>query len=106
MNRRASFRTLTLLSSTAVLGLTFVSPVQAQTDAVVVVHQGVVTRQDVKSQTGSETDTVVEPDVAVSPVNKNIAVAAAHDSRYPDGGAVGISVAWTADGGRSWKHRS
>lgn len=71
----------------------------------VVVYQGQVTRQDVASQPGSEPDTVVEPDVAVSPVNRNVAIAAAHDSRFPDGGAVGISAAWTADGGKSWHHK-
>lgn len=70
----------------------------------VLLHQGQVTRQDIPSQTGSEPDTVVEPDVAVSPVDRNVAIAAAHDSRFPDGGAVDISVAWTADGGRSWRH--
>src|SRR4051812_12146167 len=70
-----------------------------------VLHVGVVTRQDVASQPGSEPDTVVEPDVAVSPLNHNIAVAAAHDSRYPDGGAVGITYAWTHNGGASWHHR-
>jgi hypothetical protein len=70
----------------------------------VVVHQGVVTRQDIPSQPGSEPDTVVEPDVAVSPINRDVAIAAAHDSRFADGGAVDISVAWTADGGKTWRH--
>ena len=55
-------------------------------------------------QPGSEPDTVVEPDVAVSPVNRNIAIAAAHDGRFPNGGAVDISVSWTNDGGGSWHH--
>jgi hypothetical protein len=44
----------------------------------------------------------VEPDVAVSPVNPRIAVAAAHDGRFPDGGAVAIAYAWTHDGGQHW----
>jgi hypothetical protein len=70
-----------------------------------VIHQGVVTRQDVPSRPGSEPDTVVEPDVAVNPQNQRNAVAAAHDSRYPDGGAVAISVAWTKDAGRRWHHQ-
>src|ERR1700760_498251 len=105
MHRRAFFRTSTFVSCTALLGLAGLSPVAAHTDSVVVIHQGVVTRQDIKSQAGSETDTVVEPDVAVSPVNKNIAIAVAHDSRFSDGGAVDISYAWTADGGETWKHR-
>ena len=69
-----------------------------------VTHQGQVTRQDVPSKPGSEPDTVVEPDVAVSPLNGKVAIAAAHDSRYANGGAVGISVAWTADGGAHWHH--
>ena len=47
---------------------------------------------------------MVEPDVAVSPIDKNVAVAAAHDSRYSDGGAVDISVAWTSNGGATWQH--
>lgn len=69
-----------------------------------VLHVGQVTRQDVPSQPGSEPDTVTEPDVAASPLNANIAVAAAHDSRYSDGGAVDISVAWTSNGGSTWQH--
>jgi hypothetical protein len=86
------------------LGWAGVGPVTARTDSPVVLHQGLVTRQDVASQSGSETDTVVEPDVAVSPINKNVAIAAAHDSRFPDGGAVDISVAWTANAGATWQH--
>ncbi len=70
----------------------------------VVAHSGMVTRQDIPSRLGSETDTVVEPDVAVSPLNPDIAVAAAHDSRYSNGGAVTITAAWTHDGGASWHH--
>ncbi len=70
-----------------------------------VLHQGVVTRQDVASRPGSEPDTVVEPDVAVNPRNERNAVAAAHDSRYEDGGAVTISVAWTKDAGQHWQHQ-
>jgi BNR/Asp-box repeat len=79
-------------------------PAQAAA-SVTVVHVGQVTAQDVAPQPGSEPDTVVEPDVAVSPLNPQIAVAASHDGRYPDGGAVGISYAWTHDGGRSWHHQ-
>ncbi|HST65556.1 MAG TPA: sialidase family protein [Mycobacteriales bacterium] len=65
---------------------------------------GQISRQDVAPQPGSEPDTLVEPDVAVSPVNPRIAVAVAHDGRFPDGGAVDISYAWTHDGGLSWHH--
>ncbi len=70
----------------------------------VVLHVGQIDRQDIPPLPGSEPDTLVEPDVAVSPVNPQIAVAAAHDGRYPDGGAVGISYAWTHDGGTTWHH--
>src|SRR5690348_7437955 len=72
----------------------------------VLTHQGVVTRQDIPSRGKSEPDTVVEPDVAVDPKNRNVAIAAAHDSRFADGGAVDISVAWTRDGGASWHHHA
>lgn len=61
--------------------------------------------QDVPVLPGSEPDTLVEPDVAVSPVSPDTAVAAAHDGRYPDGGAVGIEYTWTHDGGASWHHQ-
>lgn len=69
-----------------------------------VAHVGQVDEQDIAPQPGSEPDTQVEPDVAVSPVDPRIAVAAAHDGRYPDGGAVDISYSWTHDGGRTWHH--
>jgi hypothetical protein len=67
-------------------------------------HVGQIDQQDIAPQPGSEPDTLVEPDVAVSPRNSRIAVAAAHDGRYPDGGAVDISYAWTHDGGATWHH--
>ena len=70
-----------------------------------VVHVSQIARQDVPALPGSEPDTLVEPDVAVSPVNSKVAVAVSHDGRYPDGGAVGIETAWTSDGGASWHHR-
>ncbi len=65
-----------------------------------------MTSQDVASRPGSEPDTVVEPDVAVNPNDRDNAIATAHDSRYPDGGAVGISAAWTRDGGATWQHKT
>jgi hypothetical protein len=65
---------------------------------------GQAARQDVPPAPGSEPDTLVEPDVAVSPVNPEVAVVVGHDGRYPDGGAVGITHAWTRDGGRTWRH--
>jgi hypothetical protein len=78
---------------------------QAEAGArVVVVHVGQISEQDVPPQPGSEPDTLVEPDVAVSPVDPDIAVAVSHDGRFPDGGAVGIGYAWTHDGGRTWRH--
>jgi hypothetical protein len=52
----------------------------------------------------SEPDTLVEPDVAASPLNPAVAVAASHEGRFPDGGAVSISHAWTTNGGVTWRH--
>lgn len=96
--------TLAILAATAsTLGL-FQPASAASPGSPVVLQHGLVTRQDIPTQHGSEPDTVVEPDVAVSPRNDRIAIAAAHDSRFADGGAVTISVAWTADGGASWHH--
>ena len=69
-----------------------------------VLRVGEIAHQDVAPEPGSEPDTLVEPDVAVSPVDSRIAVAAAHDGRFPDGAAVDISYAWTHDGGRTWHH--
>jgi len=64
-----------------------------------------IAQQDVPSLRGSEPDTLVEPDVAVSPLDPDVAVAVAHDGRYPDGGAVGIETSWTHDGGATWHHK-
>ncbi len=69
-----------------------------------VLHVGQIDHQDVAPQPGSEPGTLVEPDVAVSPLNPAIAVAVAHDGRFPNGGAVDISYAWTHDGGAHWRH--
>jgi hypothetical protein len=66
---------------------------------------GQIARQDVPALPGSERDTLVEPDVAVSPRDPDVAVAVAHDGRYPDGGAVGIDTSWTHDGGATWHHK-
>ena len=96
-------RLVVALVSVLVTSVALAAPASAASPPTVV-HLGVVTRQDIASQPGSEPDTVVEPDVAVSPVNRNVAIAVAHDSRFPDGGAVDISVAWTADGGAHWSH--
>jgi hypothetical protein len=70
-----------------------------------VLNVGQIGSQDVPVLPGSEADTLVEPDVAVSPDSSDIAVAASHDGRYPDGGAVGIEYTWTHDGGRTWHHQ-
>ena len=69
-----------------------------------VLHLGQIDHQDIPPQPGSEPDTLVEPDVAVSPVNPDIAVAVAQDGRFAGGGAVDISYAWTHDGGAHWQH--
>ena len=106
--RKGLHRRLALVCSSVVVGAVLVSagtPASAAPPAASVVHVGQIISQDVTPQPGSEPDTVVEPDVAVSPVNPKIAVAVSHDGRYPDGGAVGISYAWTHDGGRSWHHQ-
>ena len=95
---------LGLIGATAVALLCYGSPATGAGPAGSVIRSGVVTRQDVAPQPGSEPDTVVEPDVAVNPRNAANAVAAAHDGRFPDGGAVAISVAWTKDSGRHWHH--
>ena len=65
---------------------------------------GQIDQQDIAPLPDSEPDTLVEPDIEVSPTNPDWAVAAAHDGRYPDGGAVDISYAWTHDGGKTWHH--
>lgn len=104
MNKWVGGRALLLLPCVVALGWAGVPAVAARAHSPVVVHQGQVTRQDISSQHGSEPDTVVEPDVAVSPTNSDVAIAAAHDSRFEDGGAVDISVAWTVDAGASWHH--
>ena len=90
--------------ATSLVVLFYGSPATSAGPAGSVIHSGVVTRQDVAPQPGSEPDTVVEPDVAVNPRNAANAVAAAHDGRFPDGGAVAISVAWTKDSGGHWHH--
>ncbi len=69
-----------------------------------ILHVGQIDRQDVQSHGNCEPDTLVEPDVAVSPVNPRIQVAVAHDCRFANGGAVDISYAWTSDGGAQWHH--
>ena len=82
------------------------TPAQAATGTgpPAVLHVGQIAQQDVASRGNCEPDTLVEPDVAVSPFNSNIQVAVAHDCRFASGGAVDISYAWTHDGGATWHH--
>jgi hypothetical protein len=65
-----------------------------------------IARQEVTPRPGSEPDTLVEPDIAVSPRDPRIAVSASHEGRFPDGGASAIMHAWTRDGGLTWRHAS
>ena len=81
-----------------------VAPALADPQSLTLLHVGQIDQQDIAPQPGSEPDTLVEPDIEVSPTNPDWAVAAAHDGRYPDGGAVDISYAWTHDGGKTWHH--
>ena len=101
-------RTITVATSVAIVvfaGLGVVRPVAAAAPASpVVLHVGQIDHQDVTPRPGSEFDTLVEPDVATSPANPDIAVAVAHDGRYATGGAVAIAYAWTHDGGATWHH--
>jgi hypothetical protein len=90
-------------------GLGTAAPVLAATPAPAappgppaVLHVGQIDRQDVPVRGNCEPDTLVEPDVAVSPFNAKIQVAVAHDCRFASGGAVAISYAWTSDGGAHW----
>ena len=69
-----------------------------------VLHVGQIARQNVAAHGNCEPDTLVEPDIAVSPFNTKIEVAVAHDCRFATGGAVDISYAWTHDGGAHWHH--
>ncbi len=107
--RRAGRRSAAgITAAAAVTAMVALAPAAAAAPAAgppSVLHVVKVASQDVAPQPGSEPDTTVEPDVAVSPLNRSIAVAAAHDGRYPDGGAVGITYSWTHDGGASWHHQ-
>jgi hypothetical protein len=98
-------RTVVLATALAGAAVPFAGSASAATTSLPVLHSRLVTEQDIASRPGSEPDTVVEPDVAVDPAHPNVAIAAAHDSRFRDGGAVDITVAWTADGGGTWHHQ-
>ena len=58
-----------------------------------VLHVGQIAQQNVAPRGNCEPDTLVEPDVAVSPFNSKIQVAVAHDCRFANGGAVDIAYA-------------
>lgn len=104
--RRRLFAALAVLPALAAAGLIAPSAVAAARHQPVVIHDGLVTRQDIGARGTSEPNTVVEPDVAVSPVDHDVAIAVAHDSRYADGGAVTITAAYTSDGGATWTHHA
>jgi hypothetical protein len=87
-----------------VIGTSTVIASAATVSGPAVLNVGQIASQDVKTQSGCEADTLVEPDIAVSPFNSSIAVATAHDCRFSTGGAVDISYAWTHDGGVHWHH--
>ena len=65
-----------------------------------------IARQNLPALRGSEPDTVAEPDVAVSPRDPRVALAVVQDGRYPDGGAVGVTYAWTHDAGWHWRNQA
>jgi hypothetical protein len=105
-----SLRALVTLSAATALvaGLGLAGPAlatvhkTARSGPPAVLHVGQIARQNVAPRGNCEPDTLVEPDVAVSPFNSNIQVAVAHDCRFSNGGAVDIAYAWTHDGGAHW----
>src|SRR5262249_9305224 len=100
-------RVLMVSSATlALAGLGIAAPaLAAPSGPPSVLHVGQIGQQTVAPRGNCEPDTLVEPDIAVSPFNTNIEVAVAHDCRFATGGAVDIFYAWTHDGGAHW-HQS
>ena len=98
------FRVLMVFGATlALAGLGITAPaLAAPSGPPGVLHVGQIGRQTVKPHGNCEPDTLVEPDIAVSPFNTKIEVAVAHDCRFATGGAVDIFYAWTHDGGAHW----
>lgn len=98
----------TAVSAVGIVVLSFATATPASaaapSDSPAVLHVGQIDRQDIPPQPGSEPETLVEPDMAISPLNSQIEVAVAHDGRFANGGAVDISYAWTHDGGATWHH--
>jgi len=74
--------------------------------ALTVVRASRIAGQSLPALRGSEPDTVAEADVAVSPRDPRVALAVVQDGRYPDGGSVGISYAWTHDAERHWRSQA
>lgn len=97
---------LALLAAAALPATLLTAPAVAATRPTgpAVLHVGQIAAENVPPRRGSEPDTLVEPDVAVSPVDPQVAVSVFHDGRYADGGAVDIGYAWTRDGGRTWRN--
>jgi len=90
----------------ALAGLGITAPaLAAPSGPPAVLHVGQIGRQTVAAHGNCEPDTLVEPDIAVSPFNTKIEVAVAHDCRFATGGAVDIFYSWTHDGGAHW-HQS
>lgn len=88
----------------ALAGLGIAAPaLAAPSGPPAVLHVGQIGRQTVAPRSNCEPDTLVEPDIAVSPFNTKIEVAVAHDCRFASGGAVDIFYAWTHDGGAHWQ---
>ncbi len=100
-------RRISIVITTAALATVVAAApaVAATTPHLTVLSVGQIAQQDIPPESYSEPDTLVEPDVAVSPTKPDWAVAVAHDGRYPDGGAVDITYAWTHDGGKTWHHQ-
>jgi len=90
-------------ATVALAGLSAAAPaLAAPSGPPAVLHVGQIGRQNVAPRGNCEPDTLVEPDIAVSPFNTKIEVAVAHDCRFASGGAVDIFYAWTHDGGATW----
>jgi hypothetical protein len=94
------------LASVGLVSATPASAASTHARGPVVVAVGEIARQLVTPRPGSEPDTLVEPDIAVSPRNSRIAVAVSHEGRFADGGASAIMRAWTSNGGLTWRHAS
>lgn len=61
-----------------------------------------IARSEVRGPAGSETDTAVEPYVALDPHRPNVLVAVFQEGRFPDGGAAAIGFASSHDQGKTW----